>query len=57
MTTELPADRVALLSHDELVRFVEQNTTTEDDTLNISNIVNWEDLSDAARDLLAEQLL
>lgn len=57
MTTQLPAGQIALLNQNELNDFVKKNAVNENDTLNISNIVNWEDLSEPERDLIAKRLL
>ncbi|KAH6716419.1 hypothetical protein BKA61DRAFT_721009 [Leptodontidium sp. MPI-SDFR-AT-0119] len=57
MTTQLSVDQTLRLTQRELVQFVQQNITHEDGTWNVSNIVDWEDVSQAKRDLLAAKLL
>lgn len=57
MTRHLSVDQVLCLTQHQLVEFVKQNIRNEGDNLNISNIADWEDVSQAKRDLLAEQLL
>ena len=57
MTTQLPIDQVLHLTERELVQFVKQNITYEDDTWSISNIVDWEDVSQVKSDLLSAKLL
>jgi len=57
MTTQLSVDYLLSLSPDQRAEFVEQNLSSEDDTLNIDNITGWEHLPDGERDLLAPRLL
>lgn len=57
MTRQLSVDQILRLTQRELVQFVQQNITHEDGTWNVSNIVDWEDVSQAKRDLLAAKLL
>ncbi|KAG4441491.1 hypothetical protein IFR05_003018 [Cadophora sp. M221] len=57
MMTQLSVDHILRLTQCEPVQFVQQNITHEDGTWNVSNIVGWEDVSQAKRDLLAAKLL
>lgn len=57
MTAPLSVDQVLRLNQHHLARFVKDNLSDEGDALNISNIADWEDVSQATRDRLAEQLL
>ncbi|KAL8646766.1 MAG: hypothetical protein Q9210_005941 [Variospora velana] len=57
MTTQLSIDHLLSLPSDQCAEFVEQNLSSEDDTLNIENITGWEDLPDSERDLLGPRLL
>ena len=57
MATQLSVDQILRLTQRELVQFVQQNITHEDGTWNVSNIVDWEDVSQTKRDLLAAKLL
>lgn len=57
MTIQLSVGQVLSLTLDQRTQFVKQNLSTEDGTLNIENITGWENLSEAERDLLAQQLL
>lgn len=57
MTTKLSAGQIALLNQNELDDFVKKNVVNDNNTRNISNIVNWEDLSKPKRDLTAKRLL
>lgn len=57
MATQLSVDQVLRLTERELIQFVKQNITNEGGTWNISNIVDWEDVSQAKSELLSEKLL
>ncbi len=57
MTTRLSVYQVLSLPSDQRAEFVEQNLSSQDDTLNIDNITGWEDLPDGERNRLAPQLL
>jgi hypothetical protein len=57
MTATLSVDQVLRLDQHHLARFVKNNLSDEGDALDISNIADWEHVSQATRDRLAEQLL
>ena len=57
MTTQLSIDQLLRLTEPELVQFVKQNISYEDDTWNISNIVDWEDVPQVESDLVSAKLL
>lgn len=57
MTTQLSIDQVLRLTERELVQFVKQNITYEGGSWNISNIVDWEDMSQVKSDLFSAKLL
>ena len=57
MTAQYSVDQILCRTECELIEFVQQNITHEDGTWNLSNIMDWEDMSQAERDLLAAKLL
>jgi len=57
MSTQLSVDQLLSLPPDERTAFVEQNLTSEDNTVSIENLTGWEGLSNGERKLLAPWLL
>jgi hypothetical protein len=57
MATQLSVDEFLRLTDRELVHFVRENMTGNGDTWNISNIVDWDSVSQAKREQLSAKLL
>jgi hypothetical protein len=57
MATQLSVDEFLRLTDRELVHFMRENMTGNGDTWNVSNILDWDSVSQAKRKLLAAKLL